>query len=153
VTSTRTLRTFALASAAAIACQTVPPGSDTGGGSAPQAGVTIDLDRTSYRAGGQVTMRVTNHTNETLGFNPCTRSIERRQDDAWALILESGRVCTMQLYLLSPNATRTEATELPPTLERGTYRLALAFSRESSGVTPQTPASTIRAVSAPFEVQ
>jgi hypothetical protein len=151
VTSTRTLRTFALAlaSAAAIACQTVPPGSDTGGGSPPQTGVTIDLDRTSYRAGSRVTMRVTNHTNETLGFNPCTRIVERRQGDSWVMVPEPGRVCTMQIYLLNPHATRTETTELPSWIPRGTYRLALVLTRENAGV----PAPTVRAVSGAFQVE
>jgi Big-like domain-containing protein len=149
VTSTRTLRTFALASVAAIACQTVPPQSDTGGGSPPGTGVAIDLDRTSYRAGSQVRMRLTNHTDETVGFNPCTRIIERRQGDSWVTVPEPGRVCTMQLYLLSPHATRTETTELPSWIPRGTYRLALVLTRENAGV----PAPTVRAVSGAVQVE
>jgi hypothetical protein len=149
VTLTQTLRTFALASAAAIACQTVPPGSDTGGGGSPQTGVTIDLDRTSYRAGSQVTMRVTNHTNETFGFNPCTRIVERRQGDSWVTVPDPGRVCTMQIYLLNPHATRTETTELPSWIPRGTYRLALVLTREGAG----GGGPTVRPVSGAFEVQ
>jgi hypothetical protein len=156
VTLMRIWQPVTLLVALAIGCQPMPPGSDTGTPSpqqSPASSVTIGLDRTSYAAGAQVQLRLTNHTAETLGFNPCTRSIERRQDDAWSLIVETGRVCTMQLYLLNPHATRTEATELPAGLERGTYRVVLAFTREGPNVTPQTPASTIRAVSAPFEVQ
>lgn len=153
----RTLHTFALASAiASLACQPMPPQSDTGTPSpqqTPSTDVVITLDRTTYSPGSQVQLRITNHTNETLGFNPCTRSVERLQGETWSLIVESGRVCTMQLYLLSPHATRTEMTDLPSTLERGTYRLALSFTREGPNVTPQTPASRIRAVSSTFEVQ
>jgi hypothetical protein len=59
----------------------------------------------------------------------------------------------MQLYLLNAHANRTDATDLPTPLDRGTYRIALGFTREAPGVTPQTPNSTIRAVSAPFQVQ
>jgi hypothetical protein len=148
---TTSVLTFALASAVALACQPAPqPGAST---TAPGSGVTIDVDRPSYRPGDRVELRITNHTNETLGFNPCTRSIERRQGDAWSLIVEADRVCTMQLYLLDAHATRTEATELPARLERGTYRLVLTFTRESAGVTPGTPASTIRATTPTFQVQ
>jgi hypothetical protein len=147
--------TVALASAFALACQPTPqPGpSTTTPDATPASGVTIGVDRTSYRPGDRVELRITNHTNETLGFNPCTRSIERRKGDAWSLIVEADRVCTMQLYLLNAHATRTEATELPATLERGTYRLVLTFTRENAGVTPDTPASTIRATTPTFEVQ
>ena len=59
----------------------------------------------------------------------------------------------MQLFLLNAHATRTDATDLPKSLDRGTYRIALGFTRERAGVTPQTPNSTIRAVSAPFQVE
>ncbi len=143
--------TFALASTFALACRPTPqPGEGT---ATAASGVTIDVDRTSYSAGGRVELRITNHTDGTLGFNPCTRSIERRQGDAWSLIVEADRVCTMQLYLVNAHATRMEATELPATLERGTYRLVLTFTRESAGVTPDTPASTIRATTPAFEAQ
>jgi hypothetical protein len=146
----RTLQAVSLASILAIACRPMPR-SDTD--SNASSGVTIDLDRTRYAPGSQIQLRLTNHTNDMLGFNPCTRSIERRQGDAWSLIIESDRVCTMQLYLLNPHATRTDVTDLPARFEPGTYRLVLAFTRESPGVTPQTPASTIQVVSPPFVVE
>ncbi len=148
---TASVLTFALASTFALACRPTPqPGAST---ATPATGVTIDVDRTSYSAGGRVELRITNHTDRTLGYNPCTRSIERRQGNAWSLIVEADRVCTMQLYLLNAHATRTEATELPATLARGTYRLVLTFTRESAGVTPDTPASTIRATTPTFQVE
>ena len=153
----RTLHTFALALAiTSLACQPMPQQSDTGTPSpqqTPASDVTIALDRTTYSPGGQVELRVTNHTNETLGFNPCTRSIEQRQGESWSLIVEPGRVCTMQLYIIQPHATRNEITDLPTSLERGTYRIALGFTREGPSVTPPTPAPAIRAVSAPFQVE
>ena len=147
----RTIQFLALASTFALACRSTPQ--SDGGTATLASGVTIELDRTTYNPGSPVRLRITNHTNETLGFNPCTRSLERRQGDRWSLIVEAGRVCTMRLYLLNPHATRTEPTELPSTLDRGTYRLVLSFTRETPGVTPQTPAATIRATSPTFEVQ
>ena len=144
-----------LASTFVIACQPMPPRADTGapsGQESPPVGVTIDLDRTSYSPGSQLQLRVTNHTTDQLGYNPCTRSIERRQGEGWSLIVEPGRVCTLQLYLLSAHGTRTDPTDLPATIAPGTYRIALAFTNESPGVNPPT-ATPIRAVSAPFQVQ
>ena len=144
--------TFAFASLVAIACQSLPPTSDTGGSTPPASpapGVTIDLDRTTYSPGSRVELRVTNHTNETLGFNPCTRSVERLLRNAWVTVSEPARVCTMQLYILNPHASRTEATELPASLQRGTYRLALTFTRENAGAAP----ATIRGVSRAFQVE
>ena len=152
----RALNTLAFACSIAIGCRAMPPRADTAV-PAPQqnaaAGVAIDLDRTTYGAGDQVWLRVTNHTADQLGYNPCNRSIERRTNDSWTLIVEPGRVCTVQLYLLNAHASRTDATDLPKSLGRGTYRIALGFTREQPGVTPQTPNSTIRAVSAPFQVE
>lgn len=133
----------------AIACQPMPPSGDTGAPAGQQSGVTIHLDRTSYSAGSQLQLRLTNHTANQLGYNPCTRSVERRAGESWSLIVERDRVCTMQLYLLDAHATRTDPTDLPSSLAPGTYRIVLSFSNESSGA-PQTP---IRAVSAPFQVQ
>lgn len=151
MTFRHTMHTFAFASIAAIGCQTMLPGSDIGG--SPTSGVTIDLDRSSYSAGNRVQLRVTNHTNETVGFNPCTRIIERRQADSWVTVPEPGRVCTMQIYLVSPHGSRTDNTELPAWLPRGTYRLALTLTRETTGGAQPTPPAMIRAVSGQFQVQ
>ena len=138
------------------ACSPATPSGDTGSPSpqqSPASGVVIALDRASYSPGSRVELRLTNHTTDRLGFNPCTRSIERRVGGAWTLILERDRVCTMQLYLLEPHATRVESTDLPASLERGTYRLVLSFTRENTGVTPPTPAPAFRVVSGEFLVE
>jgi Big-like domain-containing protein len=118
---------------------------------AGESGVTIDLDRNSYPASSRVEMRVTNHTSVPLGFNPCTRSIERREGDVWVIVPEPGRVCTMQISLLRPHESRTGTTELPASLARGMYRLALTLTREDGGAPPAR--SPIRAVTAPFRVR
>jgi hypothetical protein len=147
-------RAFALASMLAVACQPMPPMSEHPSTStAPHSGVTITLDRTRYAPGSQVELRVTNHTNDTVGFNPCTRIIERRQGDAWVTVPEPDRVCTMEIWLLDPHASRTGRTDLPASLTPGTYRLALVLTRESSGAPPATPAPSIRAASEPFQLQ
>src|SRR5688500_16476859 len=105
----RAIHTLAAACIIAIGCRPMPPRADTvvpAPQQNPATGVAVDLDRTTYRAGDQVWLRVTNHTADQLGYNPCTRSIERRNNDSWALIVEPARVCTMQLYLLNAHASR-----------------------------------------------
>jgi hypothetical protein len=149
----RVLHVTALTGILAGACMPAAPRPDTGAGAAEQApasGATIGLDRGSYAPGSRVELRLTNHTSDQLGFNPCTRSIERQlANGGWTLIVERDRVCTMQLYLLEPRVTRVESTDLPPSLERGTYRLVLSFTRENAG----TPAPSFRAVSGAFRVE
>jgi hypothetical protein len=135
------------------ACSQATPSAGTGTPSpsqSPTTGVVIALDRTTYSPGSQVQLRITNHTTDQLGFNPCTRSIERRAGNGWTLIVERERVCTMQLYLLEPHATRVESTDLPVSLERGMYRLVLSFTRENAGATPPPP---MRVVSPEFQVE
>ena len=149
--SLRRLHTIAFASMVTIACRPMPPRSDTGAPVPGESSVTIDLDRNSYLAGSRVEMRITNHTSATLGFNACFRSIERREGDVWVTVPEPGRVCTMQISLLRPHESRTATTDLPASLARGTYRLALRLTREDGGAPAQSPA--IRAVTAPFHVQ
>jgi hypothetical protein len=146
----RRVHAFAFPSMMAIACQPLPPPLDTGAAARSESDVTISLDRASYSAGSRVEMRLTNHTNATLGFNPCSRSIERREGNAWVMVPEPGRVCTMELWLLRPHESRAGATELPVSLTRGTYRLGLMLTREDAAAPTTSPA--IRAVSAPFEV-
>ena len=148
----RIVHVIALAGAIAAGCTPAVPQPDTGTGAGERAsvsGVTIGLDRASYSPGSRVELRLTNHTGDQLGFNPCFRSIERQAASGWTLIVERDRVCTMQLYLLEPRATRVESTDLPTSLERGTYRLVVSFTRENAG----TPAPSFRAVSAAFRVE
>ncbi len=117
-------------------------------------GAELSVDKSSYRAGDQVGMRITSTTNDQLGFNPCTRTMERMQGSIWVVQAEPNRMCTMELWLLEPRATRSANTNLPSTLGVGTYRLVLLLSRQRP--TPAgSPANwgTVRAVSSAFEVR
>ena len=161
-------------SAVAVACQTAQqsdvPGTTTGsttvtrgastvtrsdttrvsGGSqsTPSGGVTLTLDRASYKAGATVTMRITNQSRDQLGFNQCSsRSIERQDGSRWVPHVEPNRMCTMELRLLMPNQTQTVTTDLPATLSPGTYRMLLTFGIQSSA-----SAGVVRAVSSSFSV-
>jgi hypothetical protein len=115
---------------------------------ASQGGVTLTLDRGQYAAGDPVTLRIENRSGGGLGYNACTRAVERREGAGWVAVKED-RICTMELRLLGSGETATERTELPSPLPAGEYRLALAMSREEPAPAGAGP---IRATSAAFEV-
>lgn len=110
--------------------------------------VELSLDRNHYAVGAQVTLTIRSHTSDTLGFNPCSRSLEREEGQTWVKYGEPMRMCTMELWLLQPNTTRSATTELPASISRGTYRMVLLFSRQKS-----EPSNPVRAVSAPFTLE
>lgn len=110
--------------------------------------VAIELrtDRASYRAGDDATLTIVNHTKEEWTFNPCTRTLERESGTAWQVVPE-GRMCTMEAWMLGPNATRTAPTSFDGSLEAGRYRLVIAFA--AAGTQRGTSA---RATSAPVTI-
>lgn len=110
--------------------------------------VKLTLDRSSYRAGAQVRLTLANATNRSFGYNACTRAIEQQRDGVWVPFPEPDRVCTMELRLLEANAKVAEQTELPASIPRGTYRLALSVSDESA-----SPGGPQRVISPTFTVE
>lgn len=141
----------------AVACVRKPaPSADSAAGTpapvAPAAtvdsSVAIELrtDRASYRAGDNATLTIVNHTKEEWTFNPCTRTLERESGTAWQVVPE-GRMCTMEAWILGPNATRTAPTSFDGSLEAGRYRLVIAFA--SAGMPRGT---SERATSAPVTI-
>lgn len=116
--------------------------------------VVLTLDRASYSPGARVAMTITSHSSETLGFNPCNRLLERQQGGSWTSFSEPGRMCTMELWLLEPHATRSANTDLPTSATAGTYRMVLLLSpqRGAQG-TAAGRSDPVRAVSAPFQIQ
>jgi hypothetical protein len=159
------LATFALAAGLLAGCGPSQPGASSGSSSTTRpadsppdttrsdtAAVTILLDRGAYGRGATVEMRITNNTSGQLGFNPCTYLLERQESAGWVAAPDSGRVCTMELWLLEGGATRTATTTLPLTATPAVYRLVLPMTREDAGGVPGTSRS-IRAVSNPFRIE
>lgn len=109
--------------------------------------VEVRLDRTTYASRATVNLSIANRTTRTLGYNACTRQVEREANGSWTAVPEPDRVCTMALRILSPNETATDMTDLPQ-LQPRRYRLALNFSDEGASEGPP-----IRALSAPFDVR
>lgn len=106
--------------------------------------VAIELrtDRTSYRAGDNATLTIVNHTKEEWTFNPCTRTLERESGTGWQVVPE-GRMCTMEAWILGPNATRSAPTSFGGSLDAGRYRLVIAFASAS-----EPRGTSVRATSA-----
>ncbi len=114
--------------------------------SMPSTTVRLVLDRGSYRARDMVKLTISNDGQQNLGYNACTRTIEREDAGGWTAVPEPDRVCTMELRLLARGETVSEQTDLPA-LSAGRYRIAMRFSDESP-----TPSGPVRAASAPFTV-
>ena len=110
------------------------------------AAIELRTDRTSYRAGDNATLTIVNHTKEEWTFNPCTRTLEREAGTGWQVVPE-GRMCTMEAWILGPNATRTAPTSFGGSLEAGRYRLVIGFS--SAG---EPRGTSVRATSAPVTI-
>jgi len=119
----------------------------------PGGDVLLTLDRTSYVAGDAATMRIVNTGRDTLGYNQCSsRVVERQEGSRWVPHVEPGRMCTMELRLLSPNETQTATTDLPATLAKGTYRIVLSLTVQRTPSTGETMPRVVRAVSPAFRV-
>lgn len=117
----------------------------------PPGLVELRTDRTSYQAGGEVTLTLVNHGPAGYTFNPCFRTIQRQAAGAWDTVRETDRVCTMQAWMLEPGATRTAATELPSSLVPGRYRLLLQLTPTEPA--PPPPAEPTTVTSPPFTVE
>ena len=109
-------------------------------------GVRVVLDQDTYRSRGDVQLTLINETSRELGYNACTRVVERESAGTWTAVPEPDRVCTMEIRSLAANARVTEPTDLPA-LAPGRYRIALRFFDEGGGGGP------LRGVSTPFTVQ
>lgn len=139
---------LAVAALAAVGCQrsvevtsapSSPPASVSGS-------VTVSADANSYTPGATVRLRIANNTQHQVGYNACTRTVERNTGgSSWSQVNEGSRMCTMQLALIEPRSERTDNTDLPTQIAAGTYRMTLRFSPQTptpSGQTPGIVAST-----------
>src|SRR5688500_12769620 len=54
--------------------------------SMPSATIPIVLDRTTYRPRDMVKMSITNDAQRNLGYNACTRTIEREAGAEWTAV-------------------------------------------------------------------
>lgn len=114
------------------------------------ASITVATDTRTYRPGDPVELRIRNSDSRSYTFNPCTRTLEREKEDAadsWGEVKEE-RMCAMIAYVLEPNSSRVERTELGEELPPGRYRMLLRFSSAA----PAAKATNVTAYTQPFTV-
>jgi Big-like domain-containing protein len=110
--------------------------------------VVLRTDKTQYRAGEALTLTFENKGAAQYAFNPCSRSLERADGNAWKPVDEPGRMCTMEAWILEAHATRSGPTELPSSLVPGRYRVVVRMTMDRGG----SQASAVNAVSDPITV-
>lgn len=90
--------------------------------------VALEVDADRFEAGADVALALTNHSDETVGYNLCVHSLETRSDGEWTRVegVEQNQVCTMQLHLLEPGEEAGYQTVLPSALPEGEYRYRVA---------------------------
>lgn len=106
----------------------------------------IATDAAEYNASTLISLRLTNRTGRTVGYNLCRARLERQTGDGWQEIRASlGDACTMELRGLRPGQSATftfrTATQTPP----GMYRVRTELHEQQGG-------ATIEAVSTIFRI-
>lgn len=84
----------------------------------------LRVDRDPVPAGEDLTLTLTNRSEEWLGYNLCVATLERRDGDAWVPAEEQPtEICTMELRTLQPEASDDFRHTIPPALAAGEYRM------------------------------
>jgi hypothetical protein len=93
------------------------------------ARVRVDVPAGPYSAGARIPLTVHNEWDEEYVWNPCFRSLERRQGSTWFGVDESDRVCTAEGWILEPGRRTNATTDIPESVQAGEYRFLYGFSR------------------------
>ncbi|HUF12674.1 MAG TPA: immunoglobulin-like domain-containing protein [Longimicrobiales bacterium] len=108
-------------------------------GSGPE-GIELRATASHYAAGDLATIRLTNHTDESIGYNLCMLRLERREPDGWVEIpFREALPCLAIVYSLAPGESDQFVVELPDSLAGGDYRARTHVSREEESVDLATP--------------
>lgn len=89
-----------------------------------EADVRLRIEADAFEAGAPVTLILEHHGGQRVGYNLCTRRLERRTDEGWASV-DVLRLCTAHLDLLEAGGTVVRERELSEGLVGGTYRMRL----------------------------
>ena len=107
---------LACSDTAGLAPPVEPPGPGSG---------MLTTDRTTYPAGADGTVTLTNDGPSVLGYNLCARYLDRLSEDRWRVVHQrpgKGEACTQELNGLEPGHTAIARFELLNRLGPGTYR-------------------------------
>lgn len=93
-----------------------------------------------YAAGDLATIRLSNHTDQSIGYNLCMLRLERREPDGWVEIpFREAQVCPAIRYSLAPGESDQYVWALPGGLAGGDYRVRIHVSRDEELVDLATP--------------
>ncbi len=94
--------------------------------------VRTTLNREHYSQGDTVVLSIRNISGQTLNYNFCPTSLEKRDGDEWKNILTPKIgdppvqvVCTLPLYMLGKGSKTEIKYPLSRDLEDGTYRMVI----------------------------
>jgi hypothetical protein len=117
-------RTFPLLLALSFACTSMQGAGDS-------TDVSLRAAADPGRAGG-ITLTLHNDSNQSIGYNLCSSSLEQRSGESWTAVRED-RACTMELRTLEPGAQTTESMMLPPGTSSGEFRYTTSIEFMEAG--------------------
>ncbi len=84
----------------------------------------LRVDRDAVSAGEDVTLTLTNRSDEMIGYNLCVSTLEYRDGESWVQAAEQPtEICTMELRTLSPDGSDSFRHTMPAGLPPGEYRM------------------------------
>lgn len=109
--------------------------------------VFLRTDESQYAAGDTATLRLTNDSGETIGYNLCMHLIQRHDDDGrWTDTLYGHDLPCIGIWLeLRHGDVDTHPAPLDPGMPPGTYRFRTRVDADSEG--------EFRIYSRPFDVE
>jgi hypothetical protein len=122
VAAMRTIRNLSLSAVAGVmlaaACMPPQPEED-----AETAFAELRVNRSMVAAGGEIELTLVNRSQNQIGYNLCTASLERLLAEEWQQVPESpAEVCTMELRILQPGGSDSFQHTMPAALQAGVYR-------------------------------
>ena len=90
----------------------------------PPSDLTLGVTRSDWRQNDTARVVLRNDSDRPLGYNLCTKALERREGGQWRTVqsLPENTACTLQLYIMEPGDSAVGGLVLHPFIEPGTYR-------------------------------
>jgi len=96
-----------------------------------------------FSAGAIADVRFANAGTEGWWHNPCQRTVERRDGDAWVSLGEELRVCIAVVHPLEGGAEDMHGVDIPADAQPDTYRFRFHFmSQRTDGPAVVVPSSS-----------
>ena len=84
----------------------------------------IDVLEPTLVPGTSAEVQLENLSDRTIGFNLCSKVVERADGDTWIPLPETHpEACTLELNVLAAGETVVQTVEIPAGLERGPHRI------------------------------